>query len=590
MRDRNNKKRIFSRRALIIGAIKTAMLGGLCSRYYYLQLIESKKYEVLADNNRIKLIITAPLRGVVLDRNNKELISNKLSYKAVLDSVPQKRAKQIIIKLYEILGIKHQISDKAIENIMRNLSERGQTVIMKNIVWSDIAKIEESVDLSGIEVIREQKRIYLIGEDIAHITGYISKPNAKEVSNATIKNYQEFQIGKNGVEKTFNQDLLGTPGSRRIEVNSLGKFVREISIYKSIPANALKLSISLEVQKIVAKYISQICASAVLLDIRSGEVLAMHSTPSYDPNKFVGGISLKDWKEIHNNPEHPLINKAISIPYPPGSTFKIVTTLAALQNNLDPNRKIMCSGSFSLGGRIFRCWKKGGHGLVNMEEAIAGSCNVYLYTIGLQVGIGAIAQAAELLGLGQVSGIELPFENSGVIPDRNWKRQRFGQTWQQGDTVNASIGQGYVLATPIQIANMMARVASGTAVVPTILHNNGNEQAKSLNIRNSYLDILRSGLYGVFNKHFGAAYTKRRVYRDGIKISGKTGTAQVIALKKQGEKHEKVQHRDHGLFAGFFPADNPKYAIAVVAEHGGWGFQSALPVALNIIGDFLDVI
>ncbi len=579
MRDNFLKSKIFTRRAILLGAIKTTLFSFLFFRYYYLQIIDAKKYKTLSDKNRIKLSIIPPIRGLIRDRNNKDIAINKLSYRLYFNSRDFNEIKDIIYKINSIIINKIELSDEEIRLRLKKLLRNSLFVISDKLNWEDIANIEmHSAHLPNIIIDQGQKRHYSLGSITAHITGYIGSPSKKELEKISIPNFNDFLVGKNGMEKTLDEKLRGHPGIKKTEVDALGNNIREISNSPPQEGETIKLSIDSNIQSYAAQILGSKVGSIVLIDIKSGELLSLYSGPSYDPNVFTGGISTKDWNNITSDPKTPLINKAISALYPPGSTFKIVTALAALEYGISPNLKVFCNGKHQVGNRIFHCNRERGHGNVDIELAIAQSCNVYFYTVAEKIGMKRIAKTALGLGFGNKTNIELPFESRGNIPDPGWKFLRFSQKWTIGDTVNASIGQGFILTTPLQLALMVARIASNKKIAPTIVQKDHNVYTDNLIFAPNNLDVIKKGMFMVFNDQKGNGY-RHRMQDPNFQICGKTGTAQVISVRKTTKKH----HTDHGLFAGFAPYNDPKYAISVTIEHGSWGVGSALPIAKQIL-------
>ena len=586
MKNDRIKRKLFTRRALIVSALKASMLGVLASRLGYLQLISGSKYKSLAENNSIKIVIIRPLRSMLFDRNGVVIVENKFTYNLVLDNKHLNNIEEIVAYVERIFGYQSDISNIGIKKVLRSTAKGQHIVIQENLSWTEIAKIEVRTDLYGVDIIQTEKRYYIYQEITAHITGYVAKPNQVEVDASTIPHYRDFLIGKTGVEKSLNETLLGTPGARKVEVNATGRFMREILYMPPTRGPDVNLSIDMKLQKITAAHLSEFNGSAVILNAKTGEVMAMHSNPSYDPNQFIGVLQPKYWDKIKSDASRPLINKAIYSIYPPGSIFKMVVALAILQAGIDPKKKIHCRGEHSIGNRVFRCWKKDGHGFVDLNSAIAGSCNVYFYIQGLLAGMDNILDISYKLGFANKTGIELPFESSGLMPNKEWIGRKLNGVWSGGDTVNMTIGQGYALVTPIQLAKASACIATGLSITPSILLRDASRQMEypKINIPKEHLDIVRSGLYDVFNSIRGTAYYKR-IQDDRLVLSGKTGTAQV-ATQKQRNQVLEYKLRDHGLFSGYFSFDEEIYSIAVVTENSGWGSISALPIAIKIIKEY----
>ncbi|CAL7959981.1 penicillin-binding protein 2 [Alphaproteobacteria bacterium] len=582
MRDHSKKCRLFSRRALVLSCIKLLGFSLLSGRFFYLQIKQNKKFRTLSDNNRIKLQILPPIRGNIIDSLGDAVAINSSSYRVELNPMFIDVAEAVVEKIGAILDCKTSISQIGVQNaIKKSLVHKIPIIIQNHLSFKDIVKIEVCLDLIGkVEIVKVQHRLYKAGKLWGHIIGYVSKPSLQEVKTASIPNYREFEIGKNGVEKYFEVQLQGTPTIRKTEVDVLGRFVRELNLSYGIPGQNLQLSVDSTIQSKICDIMGDLKGAVILLNPLNGQVVSSHSSPTYDPNKFVGGINSQDWRELLNNPDKPLINKVISTPYPPGSTFKLVTALAILRSGIDPQEKILCTGEYKLGNHTFHCWNKYGHGYMNFQNAIASSCNVYFYIQGLRAGINKIADTARLLGLGDKTGIELPFENQGIVPNHSWKVDKFKQSWHAGDTINATIGQGYLLVTPIQLATMVARIVTGKCISPTLLTQISNtaEISDLENINPMHLQMIKQGMYMVFNSPIGTGYINR-VTVPGRELAGKSGTAQVISQRQFVE----IQNKEHGLFVGFWPYDQPQYVMSIVIEHGGWGSRSTVPIAKQLI-------
>ena len=502
MRDEIQKYKCFSRRSLVLCAIKFTLFSTILGKYYYLQISQSRKYKVLSDKNRIKLTVIPPFRGIISDRSGEILAANKKFYRVILESTEIKNAMQTIKQINKILGAKKL--DESEENLKKKIKKKkhfSSLVLGKYLTWDEVSKIEVNADiLTGVEVDIGQERFYPYKHYLAHVIGYISSPTNEEVEKSSLPNFQDFKIGKNGVEKTLDNHLHGLPGLKKTEVDAYGRQIRKIAVDPAIAGQNLSLTIDAKLQAYIANLLEGKQGSIVVMDVNSGNVLAMHSSPAYDPNLFINGIAQDDWDKLLQNKHKPLINKTISIPYPPGSTFKIITALAALSSGIKPNHTIVCKGKHKVGTHTFRCWKKGGHGKIHFQKAIAQSCNVFFYDLAERVGIRNIKKIANIMGLGKKTGVQMPFENAGLIPYKAWKKNRYSVDWYIGDTVNAAIGQGYVLTTPIQLALMSARLASGNKLMPNIILGETELEQKKLAIKPSHLEFVRKGLYLVFKQ------------------------------------------------------------------------------------------
>lgn len=589
-----DKNKIFSRRLFFVIILKLVFIFVLISRLTYLQILKYTKYATLSDSNRIKSFILPPLRGKIYDRNNVIIATNSSYHRILLNPSKKINISKTLKKLSDILGIPRNkllyYSKKSTHK-----SSDGYILIYDNITWHDIAKIEvNSPDLPGIYIETAQRRFYPYEKVTAHMIGYVASVNENEVkhSNNALLTHPDFKIGKNGIEKHFEDHLRGKAGFKHIEVDAYGYTIRNVDLNSSkasINGEKLTLSIDLEIQKYAYNLIKDVQAQISLIDIKTGEILALVSAPSYESNNFVSGISSEDWDSLLNNSGKPMINKAISTQYPPGSTFKPIVALAALENGLDPTKKIRCRGEMRLGRRKFHCWKKHGHGELDLVSAIEQSCNIYFYNLSREVGIKKIVETAREFGLGDYTDIILPNEKKGFLPTKEWKKKYFGEPWVLGDTFNSSIGQGFVETTGLQLAIFMARMASaeGKKITPSLLkidNHEENQQFGELPFARDNINLILRGLYRVVNKRSGTAYYRRIKDKKYI-MAGKTGTSQVVAINHNKKDKEEVdfEKRNHGLFVGYAPFMDPKYAISVVVEHGGSGSSSAAPIAKKIL-------
>jgi penicillin-binding protein 2 len=584
MRDEGKKLTVYSRRSLILGAINALMFTSLYSRLVQLQIFQSGRYKIMSARNSMRISMTPPERGIIYDGHNVELAVNENYTRLVIDDRRVPVIMDTIKQLNEmVLSRPLLLDENHIKVLLRRSSPSSPLTLITDLDWDELSQLEfYRYKFEKIRIESLKRRYYPYGALFAHALGYVANPTEEQLKKSNVGNYQDLAIGKNGVEKLFEDKLKGTPGFREIEVDAKGKIVRNLSNVASIKGQDLKISLRYDLQKEVAAQFANKKGACVVMDAQNGQILAMYSSPSFDPNKFISGITQQYWHELINDSTKPLINKCISGAFPPGSTFKPITAIAALISGIDPEETVFCNGEFKVGSRIFHCVKRSGHGDVNMRVAIAKSCNVYCYKVAQDIGIDAIANTARLFGLGSVSGLNLPYEVAGLIPDPVWKRQRFKSSWMLGDTANAAIGQGYVLATPISLANMIARIASGLRLVPSL--ELADRKFDRLEVDPRYLEVVRQGMYMALNDSHGSNHHNRH---DGaeFKLSGKTGTAQIASLiHSKGHKHLD----EHGLFVGFAPFNNPKYAISVVVEHGVWGSVSALPVAKRVMNYLKD--
>jgi len=594
----SGRYKLFSRRVAILGGGKLALLGLLAGRMYQLQVVESDRYTTLAEENRINLRLLPPPRGRILDRYGRPLAINQENYRVSLVAEQVQDVDAILDALSRIISL----GDHERQRILREVRRRRGFVpvtVRENLQWEDVSRIEVNApDLPGLSIEVGQSRQYPFAHDFSHVLGYVAAVSEKEVTGDPLLELPGFKIGKNGVERVFDLNLRGKAGNSQVEVNAVGRVIRELSRQEGQPGDDLRLTIDRDLQKLAADRLKkEKSAAAVVMDIHNGDVLVLSSVPGFDPNEFVTGLSSRSWRRLVNDPHTPLINKAISGLYAPGSTFKMVVALAALEANIvRPDHRVFCRGFTQLGNARFHCWKKHGHGWQDIYDAHKNSCDVYFYDIAKRIGVDRIAAMARKLGLGEKTGVDLPSEKGGVIPTRAWKKALIGTPWQQGETLISGIGQGFILTTPLQLAVMTARLANGgEAVTPRLVRperidgKDDTPKFKKLAISRASLDVIRDGMNQVTNEHGGTAY-RARISEKGMEMSGKTGTAQVRRISKAEREmrvlknHERPwRKRDHALFVGYAPSDDPRYAVAVVVEHGGGGSKVAAPIARDLL-------
>ncbi|WP_258548768.1 MULTISPECIES: penicillin-binding protein 2 [Thalassospira] len=592
---------MFTRRALMLGAGKGVLLTGLAARMYYLQVLESDRYRTLADENRISHRLLPPPRGLVTDRFGEPLAINRQNYHIMIvrEQTPDVR------RTLEILDQIIELGPDTIERVERDVARRRSFVpvtVRDNLTWDEVARVGVNApDLPGLIIDAGRSRDYPEGPHLAHTLGYVAAVSEKELTGDPLLELPGFTIGKSGVEKVYDLALRGTAGTSQVEVNALGRVIRELEREEGDSGNTVVMTLDLELQRYANQRLSdQESASAVVMDIHNGEVLALASHPTYDPNAFTNGISHKLWNSLVNNPYAPLSNKAVNGTYAPGSTFKMCVALAGLEAGIiSPNQKFFCNGYLDLGNARFHCWKRGGHGWMNMHDSLKHSCDVYYYEISQKIGIDRIAAMAHKLGLGEETGIDLPNERSGLIPTKDWKEIQLGKRWQGGETLIASIGQGYVLATPLQLCTMTARLASGKAVKPHLTRDHVTpdgvssreaEEFPELQVSRANLARIRDSMNGVTNEIRGTGYGAR-IKTEGMEMAGKSGTSQVrrITMRERqttgvlGNDELPWKYRDHALFVAFAPVDNPRYACSVVVEHGGGGSGVAGPIVRDLL-------
>ncbi|MCH9753613.1 MAG: penicillin-binding protein 2 [Alphaproteobacteria bacterium] len=572
---------IFSRRAFILVALKCVILFCLGVRLFFLQILKSDKYKTLSEKNRIKFFLIEPKRGEIKDERGLTLAENKLNYQLYFYKQRNQKHKKVLDDIFNLLKIK-QDERSAIIKEVDDSSYLYPVMIQDSLTWNQIVKIESnSSTLPGTYISKGYIRFYPMKEMLAHVLGYVGIPTKEEVKEYNLQHASGFRIGKTGVEKVKNPYLIGEFGMKKVEVNAYRSVVRELEKEPSTKGKDISLTINQKLQNHAYNVVRKNGGAAVVIDIENGNVLSLVSRPSFDPNKFSMPISHKDWSNIINNKRYPLNNRAIGTLYPPGSVWKIISGLAILESGISANKKVVCSGSTKVGNQEYKCWKKSGHGPMDLKSAIYNSCNVYFYELGQKAGINNIHKVADILGFGKQTGIELPGESAGINPSRWWKEKTYNNSWLIGDTVNTSIGQGYNLVTPMQLATMSARVASGLGISPKLYlgEQKGNEYEK-LSIAEKNLEIMRDSMSGVFNNRNGSGYNIR-ITEKKYRLAGKAGTAQVVS---QDTVHSTIRSiRSHAMFAGYAPIDNPKYAVAAVADNAGWGIKNAAPIGIDIL-------
>lgn len=598
---RENKQiRSFTRRAAILGAGQALMFGVIASRVYYLQVIESEQYKVLSDENRISLRLLPPQRGRILDRFGEELATLRQNYGVILIPERTRDVKRTLEALSEHVSISEENHKRVLREI-RTKRSFMPIIIADDLSWEGFARINvKSYDLAGVQPVVGETRAYPYGPLLSHLIGYVASVSeddlAKTENPEPVLRVPGFRIGKSGIEKMQDAELRGRAGNMRVEVNAYDRVIRELTRTEGIPGKDTVLSIDIELQKAAAAALTGQSGSIVCLDIKRGEVLTLVSVPGFEPDSFNMGLSTAQWQALQNDPMHPLINKSIAGLYPPGSTIKPLIAIAALASGaMSPSDGVYCNGKARLGNHLFHCWKKEGHGAMSMREAIKHSCDVYFYEAGRRMGIVPMQEMGNKFGLGVKLDIGLPDEKQGLMPSPKWKRARFGQPWVGGETLIAAIGQGYIQTTPLQLAVMTARLASGKMVMPRLVRDVSADARPiifpDMNIPTEFLNLARDGMWAVVNEVRGTAYTKRMDY-NGYQYSGKTGTAQVRRISREERyraggvtKNENLpwEQRDHALFVGYAPSDKPRYAISVVIEHGGGGSTVAAPIARDIL-------
>ncbi|MEM8555134.1 MAG: penicillin-binding protein 2 [Pseudomonadota bacterium] len=598
-KDTDRSHGIITRRALVLGGAQLGLIGGLGLRLRQMQLEQGDDYRLLAEENRINMQLLAPKRGLIFDRNGLPIAENDQNYRIVVVREEAGDVEAVLNRLARLIPL----SSEDIERTLREVSRRSAFVpvtIRDQLTWDDLARVAVNAPaLPGVRPDVGQSRRYPLGPDFAHVIGYVGPVSDYDLSRIDdpdpLLQIPKFQIGKTGVEAKMEHTLRGSAGNSQIEVNATGRVMRELSRREGTAGQNIQLTVDSGLQNFVQARLQGESAGVVVMDTETGDLLAVVSAPGFDPNKFVRGISVPDYRELTENKYRPLAAKTVQGTYPPGSTFKMITVLAALEAGvITPETTVWCPGFQKAGGRRFHCWKSVGHGWMNMHDSLVQSCDVYYYDICQKVGIERITSMARRLGLGTRYDLPLSAVAQGLTPTKEWKATKRGADWVIGDTLNASIGQGFVLASPLQLAVMTARLASGKATMPRLVKTvNGVDQppleAPSLGINRRYLSQVQDAMYAVNNHRKGTAY-RSRVIDDTMRIAGKTGTSQVRNITKAERargvfRNEDLpwERRDHALYVGYAPADKPKYAVSVIVEHGGGGSTAAAPIARDVL-------
>ena len=590
----------FSRRAAILAGGQGLLVAVLCGRLYQLQIVDSSRYKLLADENRISLRLLAPPRGRILDRFGIALADNRQDFHLVIVA---ERAGDIAATLGALATL-IELSDADRARVLREVRLKHRFIpvmIRTSLSWDEMARIEVAVpELPGVSVEQGLTRDYPFGPTTAHAVGYVAAVSEHELSGDPLLELPDFRIGKSGIEKSQDLELRGTAGTRQVEVNAFGRVVRELAQVDAQPGREVVITLDSEMQDFVTdRCRSEPSVACVVLDVATGEVLALMSSPSFDPVVFSRRLSPAAWRQLAADPRHPLIDKTIAGVYPPGSTIKPVVALGALAAGvITPQTTFYCPGYLTLGSATFHCWKHGGHGSLQLRNAIKESCDVFFYHTARRLGIDQLAAMARRFGYGAPLGLDIPGERAGLIPTRAWKLATTGAAWQEGETLIAGIGQGSVLATPLQIATMVARLTTGRAVVPRLVRGAGVMRAggdpapsdfPALDVDPSALGIVLDGMNAVVNEPAGTAYAER-ITEPGFAMGGKSGTSQVRRISHYEREHglrriDEIpwKDRDHALFVGFAPVGAPRYVCATVVEHGGGGSAVAAPICRDVL-------
>ena len=592
---------VFTRRALMLLGGQALLLGALGTRLYQMQVVEAERFATLAEDNRISARMVPPLRGRILDRSGVVLAGSRINWRALLVAEQTNNVSATLDAFTAIVPLAE--TERA--RIEREAARRRRFIpvmIRDFLAWEDMARISVNApDLPGILVDVGTTRLYPFGDKFAHIVGYVAPPNETDVADNPVLALPGLRVGRAGVEKYHDLALRGRPGIVQLEVNAVGRVIRELDRREGSPGADVRLTIDATLQQTSLSRLQDESASAVVLDCRSGEILAMATNPSFDPGAFNAGVSHGQWIAWSKDRRTPLINKATSGLYAPGSTFKMAVALAGVEARVvTPADRVHCPGHFDLGDTRFHCWRKGGHGSVDLRSAIKLSCDTYFYEIARRTGVDRIASVANRLGLGVRLDLDLPGQRVGMIPTREWRRKQ-GHPWNLGDTIVAGIGQGYIQVTPLQLATFAARLASGRAIQPRITRGPGTSppgwdkpaDALPIGLPDRAVRIIRDAMWAVVNEAGGTA-TQARL-PDGLgQMAGKTGSSQVRRVSRELRESGRFdssklpwEFRPHALFVAYAPADAPRYAVSVVVEHGNAGSATAAPIARDIMADVM---
>lgn len=598
---KNPNREWLKMRLMGVAACIMTAFAVLLMRFVYLQVIHGEEYSRLSENNCIRLQSVPASRGLIYDRDGVLLVDNRPSFDLQIVLKDAGVAEKTIQKVAELTALPFAELMKKVED-GKKISRYKPLLLQRNITRNQLAVVEaHRFDLPGVSVAVEPKRNYIYQKSAAHIIGYLGEINAEELKSSRYPDVKSGEsIGRYGAEKVFERILHGKRGGRQVEVDASGRLVRIIDTVDSLPGKNIFLTIDAGLQQKAESLLEGKDGAVVALDPSNGDVLVMASSPSFDQNDFIGGISSKKWNKLRDDPGRPMSNKAIQGEYPPASTYKIVTAIAALEEGaINTATKRFCPGHYKYGNRIYRCWKKWGHGEVNVIQALEKSCDVFFYRAGEDIGVDTLAQYARGCGLGKTSGIELDNERAGLIPTSDWKRRRYGVPWQGGETLSIAIGQGFNLVTPLQMAVFIAAVGNGgTIYKPKILKSvqeydgkkiprDESEILGGLPASRRTLEIVRKGLLDVVQ---GTRGTARSIRIKGVEIAGKTGTAQVFSLKKgDRDRLDELDYylRDHAWFVCYAPATDPVIAVSVMIEHGEHGSTAAAPVAKELVAALL---
>ncbi len=596
MRRETRRTNVFTRRALLVMGAEVSALGGLAARLYQVQVAQGARYATLARDNSVSVRMVAPPRGRILDRFDTVLANNQQNWRALLVAEQTTDIRRTLDNFSQLVPLDDRERQRIERDVKRH--RRFIPILVRDFLsWDDMARIEVNApDLPGIMIDVGATRVYPFQDRLAHVIGYVAPPSEKDVDADPMLSLPGIRVGRAGIEKSREAELRGRAGVVQLEVNAYGRVIRELARQEGIPGDDVGLALDAGLQQAVLDRLGDESSSAAVLDCRNGEVLAMASHPSFDPSLFNTGVPQSQWQAWAQDPRAPLINKATGGLYAPGSTFKMAVALAALQSGaITPGERFFCPGYFDLGNARFHCWRRGGHGSLDLHGGIKNSCDVFFYQVALKAGIDPIAAMGHRLGLATRLAIDLPTQQIGLIPTREWRRAQ-GHAWNLGDTVVSGIGQGYIMVTPLQLAVYVARVATGRAVEPHLTRSIGGELVSGshpedwplLDLPERFLTAVRQGMWAVVNEPGGTA-PEARLPDPHVQLAGKTGSAQIRRVSRAQREHGfdssrlPWKYRPNALFVAYAPYDAPRYAVAVVIEHGNAGATAAAPVARDIM-------
>ena len=602
-----SKSKTITRRMFILSSLKIAIFVAIITRLFYLQISENIKWRTLSDKNRLREWKTVPQRGIIEDYFGTKIAKNTQVFQLHMIPEDVPNLEELFFKLSKIIDF----DKRAKTNLIKRLKKRKpwETIIISdNLSWSEFSRLNLFLhEMQGIKPVVAVARKYLEDGSSSHIIGYVSEMSVKDLENSELLreiNIPGLKTGKNGLEKSLNEEMIGQPGLQRFEVNAHGKRIKELKLIQGTTGKNYRTTLDIEVQKSASELLKDKSGSICIMDIYTGDLVAMVSSPTFDANKFVHGIDSKDWQDLINNEKKPLINKSIAGLYPPASTIKPLVALSALENDvISPNTTTECRGEIELYGHKYHCWKEKGHGFMRLREAIKQSCDIYFYEVARRLGVDRLAVTANKFGLGNKVLDILSEELTGLVPSTKWKLKNIGKGWVLGETLLAGIGQGYFQVTPIQLCLMAAQLANGGhKIEPKIIYNEqalqptidaSSKRFKQLYRNQENVKFVLDAQFGATNEPMGTSYGSRHVKSEYI-FAGKTGTAQTRSITEEErelklkQKDLPYKKRDHALFIAFAPYKNPRYAFSIVIEHGGSGSSNAAPIAKKIIKKVLD--